>query len=274
MSRIVSVLICIAVVYLSVCGAFYVRQSKLVYFPSRLARVTPADVGLVYDDLTLRTDDGVRLAAWAVGAGDNPWIIYCHGNGGNMSDRLGTLQALRGLGVSVLMFDYRGYGRSEGEPSEAGLYRDAEAAWRWLTETRRVSPGDVVIWGESLGGGVATWLAVQHPPRALVLQSTFTSVPDVGAPVYWWLPVRLLCEHVYASIDRIGRLRCPVLHTHAPDDDLIPYAVGRRLYAAGNGQSTWIDTVGGHNAGMDLQSPEVRARVRRFIEAPREAIAP
>lgn len=273
MTRIVSVLMCVAVVYLAICGAFYVRQARLVYFPSRLARVTPADVGLAYDEVALRTDDGVRLSAWAV-PGGSPWIIYCHGNGGNMHDRLHTLQALHGLGASVLMFDYRGYGRSEGEPSEEGLYRDAEAALRWLTETRRVPAGDIVMWGESLGGGVATWLADRHPPRALVLQSTFTSLPDVGAPLYWWLPVRLLCLHVYPSIERIGRLRCPVLHTHAPDDELIPYAVGRRLYEAGNGHKVWIDTVGGHNAGMELQSLDVRARVRRFIEAPREAIAP
>ena len=253
--------------YLSICGVFYIKQARLIYAPSRVTASTPGDVGMTFDDLDLRADDGVRLSAWAMENGSGPWILYCHGNGGNMHGRLFTARALHEMGASVLMFDYRGYGRSDGEPSEEGLYRDTEAAWRWLTETRKVSPLDVVIWGESLGGGVATWLAERHEARALVLQSTFTSLPDVGASVYWWLPVQALCRHIYPSLERMKRITCPVLHMHAPDDDLIPYAVGRRLYEAGREPHQWIDTSGGHNASPEIQSPQTRAEIARFVLA-------
>src|SRR5471032_1207682 len=146
-----------------------------------------------------------------------------HGNAGNISHRIGYLTMFNSLGYSVLLFDYRGYGKSGGSPGEEGTYRDAETAWRYLTEVRKLQARDIVMVGESLGGGVATWLAVKYPPRALVLASTFTSVPDLGARIYPWLPVRLITRIDYGNLARIAQIKAPVLVAHSRNDDVIPF---------------------------------------------------
>lgn len=254
--------------YLVVCVLFYALQARVLYFPSDQMGPTPAHVELRFDDLTLTTEDGVKLGAWAI-EGGRPWVLYCHGNGGNIAGRLEIIALLHGMNASVLVFDYRGYGRSEGAPYEQGLYRDAEAAWKYLTDTLHIPPEDIVIWGESLGGGVATWLARRHPPRALVLQSTFTSVVDMGQHVYPWLPVSLLCRNRFPSVDRVGAIACPKLFLHSPTDDLIPYDQGRRLYEAACEPKKRVDLEGGHNHGMATQPKPVLAAIQAFLSAPR-----
>lgn len=241
----------IAVAYLCICAAFFVMQGRLTYFPARPVRLTPRDVGIPFEEVALLAADGIRLHGWAVDAPSAaPWILFCHGNGGNIAGRLDTVAAFRRMGCGLLMFDYRGYGRSEGTPSEAGLYADAEAAWRYLAETRGIAAPRIVIYGESLGGGVATELALRHAPGGLILQSTFTSVPDVGAPLYPWLPVRLLCRHRFPSVERVGAIRCPKLVMHSPQDTVIPYALGRRLFEQAAEPKTWAELSGDHNTPL------------------------
>lgn len=267
----VTIAVCIATIYASICAAFYVMQGRLVYVPARALSYTPRHLGLAYDEVALTAEDGVRLSAWVVrGSASGRWMLYCHGNGGNLSTHLGSIRTWHRAGLNVLMFDYRGYGRSEGEPFEQGLYRDAEAAWRYLTETLRISPAEIVVYGESLGGGVATWLAEKHAPRALMLKSTFTSVADMGARLYPWLPARLLCRNLFPSVDRVARIDCPILFLHAPDDPLIPYEMGKQLYAASRASSRerrWLDVDGGHGAGVDTQSPQTQRAVVDFATA-------
>jgi uncharacterized protein len=271
-------LIGIVAPYLSLCGLFYALQARLVYVPTRELLATPRSLDVDYQDLTLTTTDGVRLHAWLVrGAPGAPWVLQCHGNGGNISHHLQSLRPWVRMGCSVLLFDYRGYGSSEGAPSEEGLYRDAEAAWNYLVGTLHVAADEIVIHGTSLGGGVASWLAAQHTPRALVLQSTFTSVPDMGSHLYPWLPVGLLCRHRFASMERVAGIACPVLHMHDPHDELIPYAMGQRLYqvsASAQYPRQWLDIVGGHNGGLEAQPPEVLRRLEGFIKAGGRATRP
>jgi len=178
-----NILIFVAIAYVAIVIALFMFQSRLVYFPNigRELSATPLAYGLDFESVNIPTEDGETLHAWWVPAQDaRGTILFFHGNAGNISHRIDYLRMFRKLGYATLIFDYRGYGNSTGSPSEAGTDRDAAAAWRWLTQTRGLRPEDIVFVGESLGGAVASGLAVRHPPRALVLLSTFTSVPDLA----------------------------------------------------------------------------------------------
>jgi fermentation-respiration switch protein FrsA (DUF1100 family) len=173
-------------------------------------------------------------------------MLVCHGNAGNISHRLDTCIALLATGVNVFVFDYRGYGRSEGRPSEEGTYRDAQAAYQWLRQ--KGFPGtNIVAFGESLGGGVATELAVREPVGGLVLQSTFTSIPDMGAELFPWLPVRWLGTIRYDTHSKLPRLKVPVLVMHSPADELVGFHHGQRNFAAANEPKLFWELRGDHN---------------------------
>ena len=255
-----------ALTYVGVCVVLGLVQSKLIYFPTRDYAATPADVGLAFEDLTLRTRDGVAIAAWYIAHGEpRGSVIFFHGNAGNMSDRLPTIQALHRLGLSVLLVDYRGYGRSEGKPSEKGTYEDADAAWRYLVETRGESPDRTVLFGRSLGGAVAIELARRRNPAALVVESTFTNLLDIGRLHYPLLPVRLILTYRYDSLSKVPRITCPKLFIHGIDDTLIPFENGRRLYDAAAEPKQFLETPGGHNEGGFMYSPAFVERLHRFL---------
>ena len=170
-----------------------------------------------------------------------------------------------GMGYNTLLVDYRGYGESSGEPSETGTYRDATASWSWLTVTRGVKASDVVIFGESLGGGIATWLAAREKPRALILASAFTSIPDLGAEIYPWLPVRWLSRIHYNNFANLERINVPVLIAHSRDDEIIPYAHGKRLYAIAKQPKVFLDLDGGHNEGFVFAREDWAKAVQAFL---------
>jgi len=250
-------------VYVGLCVLLYLFQGRLLYHPEDEIAYTPARLDLAYDEVVLTTDDGVRLAAWYVPA-ETPrgTVLFCHGNAGNMSHRLSTIEVWNGLGWNLLLFDYRGYGASEGSPDEEGTYRDAEAAWRHLTVERGVAAGDLLVHGRSLGGAVAAWVAVQHPPKAVILESTFTNVPDAAAHLFPWLPVRWLARYKYDTLARVGHLACPVLVIHSRGDDLLPYAHGRALFEAAGPPKQFLEIHGPHGNGF-VQSG---ARYTRGLE--------
>jgi fermentation-respiration switch protein FrsA (DUF1100 family) len=256
----------VAFTYILVCIVLGLLQAKLIYFPSRGYDFTPADIGLSYEDLTLTTGDGVEIAAWYVPhATPRATVLFSHGNAGNMADRLGTLQTFHRLGLSVLIYDYRGYGRSAGTPGEAGTYADAAACWQHLTQRLDLPPERIILFGRSLGGAVAIELASRHAPGALIVESTFTSLVDVARRHYPLLPVDLLCVHRYESDARVGRIRCPKLFLHGTEDQLVPIALGRALYDAASAPKTFIETPGGHDeAGFEFD-PETTARLDRWL---------
>jgi len=269
MRVIFNVLMAAAIAYAAILLLVFLFQPRLVYFPQvdRELTTTPRATGLDYEEVSLHTADGVKLHGWWVPARDaRGAVVMMHGNAGNISHRIGYLTMFNRLGYSMLLFDYRGYGKSGGSPSEEGTYRDAEAAWQHLTEARKLNPRDIVVLGESLGGGVATWLAAKYPPRALVLASTFTSVPDLGAQIYPWLPVRLLARIEYDSLHRIGQIQAPVLIAHSRDDDVIPFAHGQALFAAAREPKQFLELAGGHNSGFLFMRDEWIAAVGAFLE--------
>lgn len=260
--------IVILLTYAGVCVLMAALQSKLLYFPTKGIDATPADVGLAFDDLTLTTSDGVAIAAWYIPHEDATGsVIFCHGNAGNLSGRLHSFTLFHRMGVNVLAFDYRGFGRSDGKPSEIGTYEDAEAAWRYLIDTRGESPDRVVLFGRSLGGAVAIELATRHTPAALIVESTFTNIVDMGRLHFPLLPVRWIVTYRYDSIEKVPHLTCPKLFLHGRDDTLIPFDNGRKLFAAAAAPKEFVETPGNHNEAGFTYSPEFTRRLAEFIAA-------
>jgi fermentation-respiration switch protein FrsA (DUF1100 family) len=249
MLRFFLILLILAVVgYIGIAIYIYYTQSSLIYFPRRDIVARPSDRGMAYEEVAFTTEDGKTLAGWFVPSRENRGtILYCHGNGGNISYLLEVMTVVHRLGFNLLVYDYRGYGKSQGEPSEEGTYHDAEGAWRYLVHERRIPPSELVFMGHSLGGAIATWLALQHPPAALVLESTFTSMPAMGSRIFPWLPIGLVARIIYPTIDRIGAVSSPLLVMHSRGDDRIPFEFGRALFAAAPEPKEFVEIQGGHN---------------------------
>lgn len=268
MRVVVNILIAAASTYGLLLLLTFLFQARLIYFPNvgRELAATPRDAGLDYEDVQLRSADNVVLNGWWVPTRDaRGAVLILHGNAGNISHRIGYLTLFNRLHYATLLIDYRGYGKSGGSPSEEGTYRDAEAAWLHLVETRKVNARDIVIVGESLGGAVATWLAAKYPPRALIIASAFTSVPDLGAQIYPWLPVRLLARIRYDNLDRIAKIAAPVLVAHSRDDEIVPFAHGEALFAAAREPKQFLAMRGGHNDALVFARDEWAAAVAAFL---------
>ena len=251
---IASILGIAAMTYGGLALLLFLFQPSLVYYPEigREIAATPQQAGLPYEDVRLVTADGIALHGWFVPAG-NPargTVLFLHGNAGNISHRLDSLQMFHRLGYNTLIVDYRGYGKSAGKPDEQGTYRDATAAWDYLTQTRNTPPARIVLFGESLGGAVAAWLASRQAPAALVIASGFTSVPDLAADLYPLLPVRWLSRFSYDTRAFLQASSVPVFIAHSPGDDIIPFRHGRALYEAAPGPKRFLELAGGHNTGF------------------------
>jgi len=238
--------------YIGFALVLYFFQSHLVFYPEtgREIIAAPSQVGLPHEDIRLTTDDGLSLHGWFIPAAEaRGTVLFLHGNAGNISHRIDTLQMFHRLGYSTLIFDYRGYGNSGGTPSEQGTYRDAEAAWRWLVEEKRVRPEDIVVYGESLGNAIALETALRHPPRALILESAFTSVVDMGELIFPFLPVRAMTTIRYDNLAKIPRVSCPVLVMHSREDSIVPFEMGRRLFEAAPEPKRFFELKGSHDEG-------------------------
>lgn len=267
--------------YMLVALLIYALQGQMVWSPgNRTITATPKDFGLEFEEFFLKLEGRVSVHGWLIPPPETPpldgvqaqeplWVHFSHGNAGNISHRMDTIRLLHDLGMGVCIYDYRGYGRSLGETSEQGTYEDARAVWQHLKE--RVAPERIVIWGHSLGGAVAAWLAAElqgkDAPAALVVESAFTSVPDVGKKSYPFLPVKLLCRYKYDTVASVAGVKSPVLIVHSPDDEVIPYAMGRTIFENAADPKEFLEIHGSHNNGF-LESGELYTQgVRRFLEA-------
>jgi fermentation-respiration switch protein FrsA (DUF1100 family) len=252
--------------YLGLLVLMYFRQAKLIYYPSRALTSTPATAALEYEEVSVRTSDGESIHGWFVPAeASTVTVLFCHGNAGNIWDRIDVIWMIHDMGFNVCIFDYRGYGRSTGTPTEAGTYLDAEAVWAYLAETRGLAAGKLVVWGESLGGGVASWLAERKRPGALILESTFTTLPDMAARVYPFLPVRWLCRYRYPTVSRLPSISCPVMIAHSPDDEMIPFSMAQKLYLAAREPKQLFTLKGSHNTSREESGKPFEDAVKAFI---------
>jgi uncharacterized protein len=209
-------------------------EKRLIYFPFRTLEVTPKQLGLRYEETRLVAEDGVTLHGWFLPVeGSRYTVLVCHGNAGNISHRLDRALLMHSkLGTDVFLFDYRGYGLSEGSPDEQGTYRDARAALRYLITARGIDRAHVVLFGESLGAAVALQLALEEPVRALVLEAPFTSIADMAGSVLPFVPVGRLLRTRYDNLGKVAGLRVPLLVLHGERDATVPFAQGRRLFDA------------------------------------------
>ena len=224
-------------------------EEHFIYFPERQFACTPADYGLTYQDVVFQTEDSLWLHGWFVpGRRDITWI-WCHGNAGNISHRVDNLLLVHEiLGVGVLLFDYRGYGKSDGKPSEKGTYLDAMAAWKYIESRGDIDLSKIVIFGRSLGTAIAVDLALSHHSYGVILESPITSIEEMGEKAFPHFPIRSLVRTKYDSLSKIPKLFTPLLVIHGDLDEVVPFDMGRRLFEAANEPKTFHPVLGaGHN---------------------------
>ena len=248
-------------------------ENSRVYHPSRDLEVSGADLRRPFEDVFFKAADEVELNGWFYPAEEKSQVgemvfLNCHGNGGNIADRLGLYQAMLETGAAVLTFDYRGYGRSKGKPSEEGTYLDAQAAYRWLRQ-KSFAARNIIVYGESLGGGIGSELCLREEAGGLVLQSTFTSLPDIGAELYPYLPVRWMGRIKYDTKGKLPRIRVPVLVMHSREDGFIGFRHSEQNFAAANEPKFFAELLGGHNDPA-WEAPEFEGALEKFLACVRE----
>ncbi|OQW95989.1 MAG: hypothetical protein BWK77_06590 [Verrucomicrobia bacterium A1] len=233
----------------AVWGYLRYFEWRNVFAPSLEIESTPAEFGLEFEDVTFISEDGRLLHGWWIPHEKaRGTIIHCHGNAGNIGDRAWMAADLHRLGVNVFLFDYRGYGRSRGLPTEQGTYRDARAAYEVVrARYEDVENPPVIVHGQSLGGGIAIQLALDKPVRALIAESAFSSTVDIGQHLYPLLPIRLFCRFRYDSVAKVPRLTIPKLFASSRHDEVAPFELGRKLYDAAAEPKQFVELTGGHN---------------------------
>jgi fermentation-respiration switch protein FrsA (DUF1100 family) len=249
-------------IYAGVLAMLYFTQRSMMYFPETI-HTTPAQAGLPQaEEIALTTSDGVHIAAWHVPPRDGkPVILYLHGNGGALRYRVERFSRLIADGIGVVAVEYRGYGGSSGSPSERGLIADGEAGYAFAAA--RYAVPQLVLWGESLGSGVAVALAAQKPVGRVILEAPFTSAVAIGARQYWYMPVRLLMSDQFRSDQRISKVTAPLLILHGAKDQVVPYAMGEALFNLANKPKRIVRFLdGGHE---DLDSNGALVAVGRFL---------
>ncbi|MPY77385.1 MAG: alpha/beta hydrolase [Actinophytocola sp.] len=250
-------------VFGAIVGVMYAAQRSLIYQPSPGPLPSASDVLPGGQDVTLRTSDGLRLAAWffpangsAADADTAPVVLVAQGNGGNRGGRVDLARAVTRHGISVLLFDYRGYGGNQGSSTEDGLARDVRAARDYLVSERGVLPERLFYFGESLGAGVVSELATEHPPAGMLLRSPFTDLAAVASEHYPWLPVRQLLKEHYPVAHNVASLDVPMVVVYGTDDSIVPPALSDRVAEVADARRVTVEGAG-HNDRVLLDGPEV-----------------
>ncbi len=265
----------LGITYLGICAWLYFRQSALVFFPREVLENSPSDFKLRYEDFQVESSNGSTLYGWHVFTETDSTrgtILFCHGNGGNISHRLELISLWSSLGFEVFAFDYQGYGQSSGAPSEEATYADVRACWKYLTIEREIAPASILLLGRSLGAAVATHLAAelsktnQPTPAGLILEAPFTSIPDMGARLYPFLPVRLLSRITYDNQANLAQIHLPVLFLHGVDDAITPITMGKKVYHSANEPKRFVALPGGHEDTFIIAQNEYSAALLTFAD--------
>jgi uncharacterized protein len=241
-------------------------ENMLLFQPSRKITETPEQAGLKFEEVSLLTADKVKLHAWWVPSETNrPALVFSHGNAGNIGHRLDKLKIFHDLGVNVLIYDYRGFGRSEGSPSEAGVYADVQAAYDYVLTGKQVAPAQIIAYGESLGGTMAAHLAATNKVGALILDSSFGSLKDMAKALMPMLAD--LVQGGYDTLADVKRVNVPVLVLHSPKDEIVPYAQGKGLFDAAAEPKQFVELKGGHNDGFLTSGKVYTEGLEKFLKA-------
>ena len=240
----------IIVILLVLFFVFYPRvESFLIYYPEASFESVPSDWQLTYEDVYFETEDHTRLHGWFFPLeGNAPVIVFCHGNAGNISHRIDNIKLLLDQGIQVLIFDYRGYGKSAGRPSEQGLYQDGLAAYDFLVNHRHIAPQRIVLFGRSLGAGVAVEIALRREVRSLIIESAFTSTKEMAKTMFLFKALSYFLPSHYNNLERLGRVSVPKLIIHGRDDEIVPFSMGEELYDTAQEPKYFFPIKGaGHN---------------------------
>ena len=271
MRTLVSILTIAMSIYVVLALMLYLFQDRMVFLanlPDRALIASPSDVGLDYQDVSLTTSDNEHLHGWYVPTTDFKGVLlFFHGNAGNISHRLDSIKILHELDLDILIIDYRGYGQSTGKATEQGTYLDAQAAWDYLINDRRIPADQIIVFGRSLGGAIGAWLGVQHTPAAVIIESSFSSGVDMAQRIYPFMPVRLITRLQYPVTDYVAQLNCPVLVVHSRDDEIIPFAMGQAIYTAVKQHKKFLEIRGDHNNGFLISQGDYVAGLNDFTQA-------
>lgn len=258
----------ITIVVILILLFFFIRfiEQRSLYYPFKDIEATPGAIGLDYEDVTITTNDRIQLTGWFIPSGNSrATILLSHGNGGNISHRLEKIKILHALDLDVLAYDYRGYGRSTGRPSEDGLYQDAQAMYDYLIHERKVPVQRIIAYGESLGAAVTIDLAEKRDAGAIIIESGFTSIHDMAKKLFSVAPSFLL-HAKYDSVNKIRNLRIPKIIMHSPDDEVVPFSQGRRLFDSAPEPKVFIELQGGHNDGFLVSGDVYSNGIDEFVE--------
>lgn len=247
-------------------GFMYWHQPAMIFFPFKGLVQTPADWGMDYEDVYMETSDQLLLHGWFIPHPESKGtVLICHGNAGNISHRGDTLAIFHRMGLNVLIFDYRGYGRSEGTPSEEGIYNDARAAWKYLTGVKGIKSSNITLFGRSLGGVVAARLAREVQPNALIMESAFSSARDVAKEVFPLISRLVYLRYKFDAAEYLKEVDAPLLVLHSEEDEIIPYHLGQRLFAAGKKPKYFKKLTGDHNNGFLMSQPDYENALNEFL---------
>lgn len=251
MNIVIIILAAIIGIYFAFLSLLYFRQSKHMYKPTHEIETTPDRLGYEYDSIMFKTSDNMSLNGWYIPNHTSKRVVlFFHGNTGNISHCMESIEIFHRIGLSTFIFDYRGYGNSIGKTTEQGTYADAEAAWRYLVDVRGISPHHIIVLGRSLGGAIASWLVSQYTPRAFIIESTFTTAADIAAEHFPHVPARLLTRFHYNVLDNIKNITCPILIVYSRDDKITPIHHGIKLFDAANEPRQFLEIEGDHYDGF------------------------
>lgn len=243
----------------------YFLESKSVFYPSKDIDHTPEEAGLPYEEVVIEAGND-KIHGWFVARPAHArTVLFFHGNGGNIGDRLDKMFLFDRLGLNVLIIDYSGYGKSTGRPTEQGMYREAEAAYKFLTERKQIRPASIIVYGESLGGAPAVDLAAKHDVGGLILDSTFSSARDMAKHIYPFVP-GFLVRTKLDSQSKIGRVNAPKLFFHSRTDRTVPFELAQKLYRAAGGKKKFVEIQGGHNDGYVHSQGIFFEEIRNFVQ--------
>ena len=246
----------------------YWQQALMIFYPMPVIHQTPADWGLEYEDVTINTDDKLQLNAWYIPHKKSQQVLlFFHGNAGNISHRRDSIEIFHRLGFNVFIIDYRGYGKSQGNPDEQGLYLDASAAWHYLTDKKGFAANQIIIFGRSLGGAVAAQLASEVKARGLILESTFSSSKDFARAVFPLFSRLLFMRYDFDTAEKIKHVKNPVLVLHSPNDEIMPYHLGEKVYQSAHQPKHFVKMKGDHNYGFVLSQPSYEQEIAGWLKS-------
>jgi hypothetical protein len=247
-------------------GLMYLRQPNMVFYPLSAHDQTPGNWGLEYEDVFLDADDDIQLHGWFIPReGASKVVLFFHGNAGNISHRGESIKIFHRLGLNVFIIDYRGYGKSTGKPSEKGMYADAKSAWQYLNRERVIYEDDIIIFGRSLGGVIASQLASEVDAGKLIIESAFSSSRDMARKIFPVMSNVIFMRYCFNAVENVKQIQSPILIAHSLDDDIIPFSLGKKIFKAANEPKSFFRMRGDHNSGFLTSQPEYEQELRAFI---------